>query len=99
MASALNNDPNENVTEETLWNEVAQKTRNVILRNVIQCADGKPKRLSLLRVCTEKKVINPHDLFTAKRVRAGDIVEIRSQTVNAYIQSQLKVAAKCSHDE
>ena len=48
---------------------------------------------------SEKKVINPHDLYTAKRIRTGDIVEIRSQTVNAYIQSQLKVAAKCSHDE
>lgn len=53
MASALNNDPNENVTEETLWNELAQKTRNVILRSVIKCPDGKPKRLSLLRVCTQ----------------------------------------------
>lgn len=48
---------------------------------------------------SEKKVINPHDLYTAKRIRAGDIVEIRNQTVNAYIQSQLKVTAKCSHDE
>lgn len=53
MASALNNDPNENVTEETLCNELAQKTRNVILRNVIKCVDGKPKRLSLLRVCAQ----------------------------------------------
>ena len=48
---------------------------------------------------SEKKVINPHDLYTAKRIRAGDIVEIRNQTVNAYIQSQLKVAAKYSHDK
>lgn len=53
MASALNNDPNESVTEETLWNELAHKTRNVILRNVIECTDGKPKRLSLLRVCAQ----------------------------------------------
>ena len=48
---------------------------------------------------SEKKVINPHDLYTAKQIRAGDIVEIRNQTVNAYVQSQLKVTAKCSHDE
>ena len=48
---------------------------------------------------SEKKVLNPHDLYTAKRIRAGDIVEIRSQTVNAYIQSQLKVAVKCLHNE
>lgn len=75
MASALNNDPNENVTEETLWNELAQKTRNVILRNVIKCVDGKPKRLSLLRVCTQTE--SPFLLIktvTHRRRHDGDSV-------------------------
>ena len=75
MASALNSDPNENVTEETLWNELAQKTRNVILRNVIKCADGKSKRLSLLRVCTQTE--SPFLLIKAvthRRRHDGDSV-------------------------